>query len=193
VTHPFGAVKEQVPTTYAKLLAGQGFVTLVLDASYQGESGGEPHFSEFPSARVEDIRPLPHSLARAAEVDLKVMQDMLGHSRIVLTAGTCTPVPPEVARSAAEDVATLVIAAGCLVPQHHPAPSAQVPRPRRQTVAVFREPRTPGTPGQPSRTDGPVRQQEPAERDRPGVAAQCAHDAALGSRTPGHTTANLCP
>ena len=56
VTHPFGAVKEQVPTTYAKLLAKQGFITLVFDASYQGESGGEPHFSEFPSARVEDIR-----------------------------------------------------------------------------------------------------------------------------------------
>ena len=56
VTHPFGAVKEQVPTTYAKLLAAQGFITLVFDASYQGESGGEPHFSEFPSARVEDIR-----------------------------------------------------------------------------------------------------------------------------------------
>ena len=46
VTHPYGAVKEQVPTTYAKLLAAQGFITLVFDASYQGESGGEPHFSE---------------------------------------------------------------------------------------------------------------------------------------------------
>ena len=29
VTHPFGAVKEQVPTTYAKLLTEQGFITLV--------------------------------------------------------------------------------------------------------------------------------------------------------------------
>src|SRR6516225_5138472 len=38
VTHPFGAVKEQVPTTYAKLLAAQGFITLVFDASYQGVS-----------------------------------------------------------------------------------------------------------------------------------------------------------
>jgi fermentation-respiration switch protein FrsA (DUF1100 family) len=37
-------------------VAAQGFITLVFDASYQGESGGEPHFSEFPSARVEDIR-----------------------------------------------------------------------------------------------------------------------------------------
>jgi fermentation-respiration switch protein FrsA (DUF1100 family) len=36
VTHPFGAVKEQVPTTYAKLLAEQGFITLAFDASYQG-------------------------------------------------------------------------------------------------------------------------------------------------------------
>jgi uncharacterized protein len=45
-----------VPTTYAKLLAAKGFITLVFDASYQGESGGEPHFSEFPAMRVEDIR-----------------------------------------------------------------------------------------------------------------------------------------
>src|SRR5712691_8666954 len=56
VTHPFGAVKEQVPATYAELLTAQGFITLVFDASYQGESGGEPHFSELPAARVEDIR-----------------------------------------------------------------------------------------------------------------------------------------
>jgi fermentation-respiration switch protein FrsA (DUF1100 family) len=33
VTHPFGAVKEQVSTTCAELLAAQGFITLVFDAS----------------------------------------------------------------------------------------------------------------------------------------------------------------
>ena len=68
-THPFGAVKEQVPTTYAKLLAEQGFIALVFDASYQGESGGEPHFSEFPSARVEDIRCAVDFLSIHPDVD----------------------------------------------------------------------------------------------------------------------------
>ncbi|WP_167449933.1 alpha/beta hydrolase [Streptomyces hyaluromycini] len=69
VTHPFGAVKEQVSTTYTKLLAEQGFVTLVFDASYQGESGGEPHFSEFPSTRVEDIRCAVDFLSVHPDVD----------------------------------------------------------------------------------------------------------------------------
>ena len=69
VTHPFGAVKEQVPTTYAELLAAQGFVALVFDASYQGESGGEPHFSEFPSARTEDIRCAVDFLSIHPDVD----------------------------------------------------------------------------------------------------------------------------
>ena len=40
VTHPFGAVKEQLPSTYAKLLAAEGFITLVFDASYQGAGPG---------------------------------------------------------------------------------------------------------------------------------------------------------
>ena len=48
--------------------------------------------------------------------ELQVVQDMLGHSSIVLTADTYTSVLPEVAHKAAEDVATLIIQAGCLVP-----------------------------------------------------------------------------
>ncbi|GAB2539735.1 alpha/beta hydrolase [Nocardia heshunensis] len=69
VTHPFGAVKEQVSTTYAELLTAQGFITLVFDASYQGESGGEPHFSEFPASRVEDIRCAIDFLSNEPSVD----------------------------------------------------------------------------------------------------------------------------
>jgi fermentation-respiration switch protein FrsA (DUF1100 family) len=69
VTHPFGAVKEQVSTLYADKLAEQGYITLIFDASYQGESGGEPHFSEIPAARVEDIRCAVDFLTTRAEVD----------------------------------------------------------------------------------------------------------------------------
>ena len=69
VTHPFGAVKEQVSTLYAEKLTEQGFIALVFDASYQGESGGEPHFTEIPAARVEDIRCAVDFLSNHAQAD----------------------------------------------------------------------------------------------------------------------------
>ncbi|MET7728205.1 alpha/beta hydrolase [Streptomyces mirabilis] len=69
VTHPFGAVKEQVSTLYAEKLTEQGYITLAFDASYQGESGGEPHFSEIPAARVEDIRCAVDFLSAHPQVD----------------------------------------------------------------------------------------------------------------------------
>lgn len=72
--------------------------------------------SGLPPIRLHDLRHGAASLALAAGADLKVVQDMLGHSSIVLTADTYTSVLPEVARKAAEDIASLIIAAGCLIP-----------------------------------------------------------------------------
>jgi Phage integrase family len=69
-----------------------------------------------PPVRLHDLRHGAACLALSAGVELKVIQEMLGHSSIVLTAGTYTSVLPDAAHSAAEKVADLIIKAGCLVP-----------------------------------------------------------------------------
>ena len=69
-----------------------------------------------PPIRLHDLRHGAATLAQAAGVDLRTVQEQMGHSSIVLTADTYTSVLPEVAHAAAEKVAALIVRAGCLVP-----------------------------------------------------------------------------
>lgn len=73
VTHPFGGVKEQTAGLYAQHLAEQGFVTLAYDASYQGESGGQPRLMEVPAQRLDDI---------SCGIDFLVQQPFVNAERI---------------------------------------------------------------------------------------------------------------
>lgn len=52
---PYGAVKEQSAGLYAQTMAERGFVTIAHDPSYNGESGGQPHFTASFEAFIEDF------------------------------------------------------------------------------------------------------------------------------------------
>ncbi|MCE0764817.1 site-specific integrase [Pseudonocardia kujensis] len=61
-----------------------------------------------PPIRLHDLRHGAASLMMAAGVDLKIIQETLGHSNIALTANTYTRIFPEVATAAAEATAAVV-------------------------------------------------------------------------------------
>ncbi|MCR4522145.1 alpha/beta hydrolase [Bosea sp. 47.2.35] len=52
---PFGAVKEQSSGLYAQMMAERGFAALAFDASFTGESGGEPRNVASPDINTEDF------------------------------------------------------------------------------------------------------------------------------------------
>ncbi|MFI7642550.1 tyrosine-type recombinase/integrase [Nonomuraea sp. NPDC049400] len=62
-----------------------------------------------PPIRLHDLRHGAATLALAARTDLKVVQAMLGHASIVLTADTYVSVLPEVAHETARETARLVL------------------------------------------------------------------------------------
>jgi uncharacterized protein len=53
---PMTFAKEQAPSQYARRLAERGFVTLVFDPRFRGESSGATRFLESPAAKAEDMR-----------------------------------------------------------------------------------------------------------------------------------------
>jgi integrase len=67
--------------------------------------------SGLPPVTLHGLRHGAATLALAAGTDLKIVQDQLGHSTIVLTADTYTSVLPETARTAAEHTAALLFPA----------------------------------------------------------------------------------
>lgn len=69
VAHPGGGVKEQAAGLYAKKLAEQGLVAIAFDASYQGESTGQPRQLENPYIRTEDISAVIDYLTTLPHVD----------------------------------------------------------------------------------------------------------------------------
>lgn len=69
-----------------------------------------------PPIRLHDLRHCAATLALASHTDLKIIQQMLGHSSIVTTADTYTCVLPEAAHRAAQATADTVIKAARSAP-----------------------------------------------------------------------------
>ncbi len=82
-----------------------------------------------PPVRLHDMRHGAATIALAAGTDLKIVQEMLGHSTITLTADTYTSVLPELARAAAENTANLIPRTATAPP----APDPTLPRTRRRS------------------------------------------------------------
>ncbi|NTJ11520.1 alpha/beta hydrolase [Rhizobium lusitanum] len=69
LAHPNGGVKEQTTGLYAQSLAARGYITITMDAAYQGGSGGEPRSMDKPQYRIEDIHGAADFIAQYPGVD----------------------------------------------------------------------------------------------------------------------------
>ena len=69
VTGPMLSVKEQAQSVKAKNLTAAGYVTLVFDGSYFGESEGQPRGQELPDVKESDIEAAVDYLTSLPYVD----------------------------------------------------------------------------------------------------------------------------
>ncbi len=69
VTGAWTTVKEQMPGTYARELAGRGFAALAFDFTGWGESGGTPRFVEDPATKTADIHAAADFMSSREDVD----------------------------------------------------------------------------------------------------------------------------
>lgn len=71
VAHPNSGVKAQAAGLYAQRQAEQGYITIIVDAAYQGASEGQSRIVDKPANRIEDIHGVADFITRHAEVDVK--------------------------------------------------------------------------------------------------------------------------
>ena len=69
VTGPMLSIKEQAQSVYAERLTEAGYVTLVFDGSYFGESEGTPRGQELPDVKESDIESAVDYLTSLPYVD----------------------------------------------------------------------------------------------------------------------------
>jgi hypothetical protein len=92
---------------------------------------------DLPPIRLHDLRHGAATIALASRTDLKVIQQMLGHSSIVTTADTYTSVLPEAAHRAAQATADMIIEAARSVPGARPESVAVTHVPAAVTASGY--------------------------------------------------------
>ncbi|GHH82969.1 hypothetical protein GCM10018793_43910 [Streptomyces sulfonofaciens] len=109
-----------------------------------------------PPIRLHDLRHGAATHALSAGVDVKVVQEMLGHSSSTLTRETYTSVADEVEHHAAGAVARVILAAGLQQNSHRNSLDAPAPPLTSRGPQLVPHPMGAGPPPTPPATRGGV-------------------------------------